>query len=452
MLNTGGARIRFASNTAILVTSQVVRYGLTLATWAIIARSLGPRVLGEVQIAYILPGWVLLATNFGLPLANIYFLGRQAYPLSQILGNVLLRWVIESCAVVPLLLFGRALVLKYVPLSPEVYAVVVCWIPLQILNSYLTSILTAQMRFYAQFWINVVQGVSVMIAVLAAAGPLRLGALGAVRGLVAATGVAVLFEIWFLRDGLAKQGMRPPSKLIRECLRFGSRGYFANLAQFVTYRFDTFIVSYFLGMTALGIYAAAYTAVELLAYLPNCLATIIFPATAASSIMEANWRTALVSRLTFAFVFVGSILGAAAAPWLYPAILGSQFTYSVVLFWVLLPGMAMLAGAKIITADFLGRGFPQYASRGSLAGMVAIAVLDIWLIPKYGLMAAALSSSFVYGCQAVYYVRCLEQVTGMETSELLVATRDDLRTVMNLLTGRTRPLSLRLRSLFATPT
>ncbi len=441
-----GSPVPFSTNTALLTASQLVRYGLIVATWALIARLLGPKALGEIQFAYLLPGLVLALTNFGLPLANIYFLGRRAYPLSRILGNVLLRWLIETCAVVPLLLLARGLILKYVPVSTEIYAAVICWTPLQTLNSYLISILTAQMRFYEQFWINLVQGGAVIIAVLVAVGPLGLGTVGAVSGLVAATCLVLLAELWFLRHGLVLHQLRPPVTLIRNCLRFGLRGYFANLAQLVTYRFDSFIVSHLLGVSALGLYAAAYTAAEMLLYFPTCLATVMFPATAASSIADANWRTARVSRLTFAFALLESIAGAAVVPWLLPAILGPRFTYSVVLFWALLPGIIMLAGAKIIVADLLGRGFPQLSSRGSLGGMVAIAILDVWLIPEYGLMAAALISSLVYGCQAVYWVRCLKRVTGMKASELLVMTRDDLRAVTTVVSVRTRPLGLRLRS------
>jgi len=431
------------------MASQVVRYGLTVATWAIIARLLGPKVLGEVQVAYLLPTWVLLWTNFGLPVANIYFLGRQIYPLSRMLGNVLLRWVIESCAVVPVLLLARGLVLRFVPVSTEIYAVIVCWIPLQILNSYLISILTAQMRFYEQFWINLVQGVAVIVSVMAAVG-LGFGAIGAVAGLVAATCITVLVELWLLRHGFVSNQLRPPSRLVRDCLRFGLRGYFANLAQFVTYRLDSFIVGYLLGMAALGLYAAAYTAAEMLFYLPSCLATVVFPATAASSIVEANSRTARLSRLTFAVILLGAVASAAVAPSLFPRVLGAKFAYSVVLFWVLLPGTVMLASTKILTADLLGRGFPQHASRGSLGGMVAIVVLDIWLIPRYGLMAAALSSSIVYACQAMYWIRSLQKISGIKTSALLFVTRDDLRAVTSLVSIQTRSIRLRVRSFFAT--
>jgi O-antigen/teichoic acid export membrane protein len=257
-LARAGKHLPFATNTAIVIASQIARYGFTLATWAVIEKIMGPKVLGEVQVAYLVPGFVLLLTNLGLPIANIYFLSKRAYSLPQILGNVLLRWLIESCAVVPLLLLARGLVLKYIPLNIDVYFVVVAWIPLQILNSYLTSVLTAQMRFYQQFLINLVQGTAVMIAVLIAVFGFGLNTAGVVGGL-AATVIVVLLELWLLRDDFAIRAMQPPGKLMRESLRFGLRGYFANLAQFFTYRFDSFIVSYLLGMSLLGIHAAAYT-------------------------------------------------------------------------------------------------------------------------------------------------------------------------------------------------
>jgi O-antigen/teichoic acid export membrane protein len=219
-LARAGKHLPFATNTAIVIASQIARYGFTLATWAVIEKIMGPKVLGEVQVAYLVPGFVLLLTNLGLPIANIYFLSKRAYSLPQILGNVLLRWLIESCAVVPLLLLARGLVLKYIPLNIDVYFVVVAWIPLQILNSYLTSVLTAQMRFYQQFLINLVQGTAVMIAVLIAVFGFGLNTAGVVGGLAAATVIVVLLELWLLRDDFAIRAMQPPGKLMRESCHF----------------------------------------------------------------------------------------------------------------------------------------------------------------------------------------------------------------------------------------
>ncbi|MCU1285428.1 MAG: Membrane protein involved in the export of O-antigen and teichoic acid [Acidobacteriales bacterium] len=443
---TQKSRFSFTTNTAILMASQLARYGLTLATWAVIARLLGAKALGEVQIAYLLPSWLLLSTNFGLPLSNIYFLGRRTYSLPQILGNLFLRWLIESCLIVVVMFLARGLVLKFIAIDPSIYPVIIAWIPLQILNSYFTSILTAQMRFFEQFWINIAQGVAVISIVLMAVVYFHGGTKGAITGLVIATAIVVAMQLLFLREGL-KARLMPQWELVRDCFQFGLRGYFANLAQFVTYRLDSFIVSYYLGVAALGIYAAAYTAAEMLFYLPSSFATVVFPATASSTIEEANWRTARVSRLSISVVFFGAVVGAVISPWVFANLFRGQFKQSVVLFWILLPGVVLLASTKIHTADLLGRGFPQYASRGSVGGMIGTAILDVWLIPAHGLIAAAAISTAVYACQTVYYVSCLHRVTGLTVEDLFLLTGDDVRLASGVLSNKTYPLLSGIRSL-----
>jgi O-antigen/teichoic acid export membrane protein len=320
------------------------------------------------------------------------------------------------------------------------YYVIVLWIPLQILNSYLTSILTAQMRFAEQFWINLVQGSSVILFVFLVVSTLNSTVTGAIVALVAATVVTDVLQLWFVRYGIQRYEMWPSFQLMRCCLSFGLRGYFANLAQFVTYRFDSFIVGSMLGMSALGVYAGAYTASEILFYIPNCIATVVFPATAGSSTEAANWRTAAVCRMTFTFAFIAGLVGATTAHWLYPAILGDKFSYSTVLFWALLPGTVMLSGTKVMTADMLGRGFPQYASRGSIGAMILVAILDLCFIPRLGLIAAAIISSLVYGLQTAYYVSCFLRVTGLRLATLVLVTGDDLRILKGLVFAYTKPL------------
>src|SRR5690348_3797307 len=218
-----GARapVPFATNTAFVVASQVVKYCLVTATWAIIARLLGPKAVGEIQIAYVLSGLVLLLSNFGLPLANIYFVGKRTYPPPQIVGNIILRWLTETCVVIPLLLLMHGFVVEYIPVSRWVYRAIVCWIPLQSLNSYLMSVLTAEMRFCEQFWINVLQGMTVIVLVAFTIGPLGLGTVGAMSALIAATSIVLLLQLWFLRNHVVVYQLKPPVELIRKCLSFG---------------------------------------------------------------------------------------------------------------------------------------------------------------------------------------------------------------------------------------
>ena len=68
--------------------------------------------------------------------------------------------------------------------------------------------------------------------------------------------------------------------------------------------------------------------------------------------------------------------------------------YSALL--VLLPGVVLLGGGKVLTNELAGRGYAHYNSINSGLALVATLVLDVLLIPRYGITGAALASSIAY--------------------------------------------------------
>lgn len=62
----------------------------------------------------------------------------------------------------------------------------------------------------------------------------------------------------------------------------------------------------------------------------------------------------------------------------------------------LLPGVVLLGGAKVLTNEITGRGYPHYNSINAGLALVLTVVLDLVLIPRYGVLGAALASSIAY--------------------------------------------------------
>jgi len=63
---------------------------------------------------------------------------------------------------------------------------------------------------------------------------------------------------------------------------------------------------------------------------------------------------------------------------------------------VLLPGVVLLGGAKVLTNEIAGRGYPHYNSVNSGLALILTVILDLVLIPRYGALGAALASSLAY--------------------------------------------------------
>jgi len=62
----------------------------------------------------------------------------------------------------------------------------------------------------------------------------------------------------------------------------------------------------------------------------------------------------------------------------------------------LLPGVVLLGGAKVLTAEILGRGYPQYNSFLSGSGLAITILGDLILVPKFNVLGAALASTISY--------------------------------------------------------
>ena len=185
--------------------------------------------------------------------------------------------------------------------------------------------------------------------------------------------------------------------VVATTLKFGLRGYVANLLQFFNYRLDLFLVNFFLGAAGAGIYTTSVGMAEMLWNLPNAVGFVIFPKAANSSAEEMNRFTPRVFRATLALTAAGGVLLALVGKPFINIVYTSAFAAAYLPLLALLPGVVLLGGAKVLTNEISGRGYPQYNSIGSGASLVLTVIFDLLLIPRYGVLGASLASTISYG-------------------------------------------------------
>jgi len=402
----------------------VLRSALVLFTWAVIGRWLGAQALGKVQIAYLLPLSVAIFLSLGLPVANSCLIGKRQYSIENIFGNNLLWSLLGSALAVSILLLAKSVALKYFSISSDLFLAAVVWIPLQQLYNVLLSLLLAERRFVLHSWIGFLNGITMAAGTFLAAVVFKSGLVAVTWTLVGTTGIFVGYLLWLYRPGHLA-ALIPSRPLIHDSLRLGLKAYFGNMLQFFNYRFDSFIVAYFAGTTALGVYAVAYSVAELLWYIPQAVATVLMPVTSSSEADVATSRTSRICRLSIALGVLSGLAVAVATPVVIPRLLGAEYSKSVALIWILLPGAISFVCAKILAADLSGRGRPEFGSYAAFGGLVATIPLNLVLVPHYGATASAAISSAVYLAEAAYLLLCYSRFTLVSFSSLLVPRRRD---------------------------
>jgi O-antigen/teichoic acid export membrane protein len=211
--------------------------------------------------------------------------------------------------------------------------------------------------------------------------------------------------------------------VVRKTLGFGLRGYVGNLLQHFNYRIDLFFVSAFLGANGVGIYSVAVGLAEVLWHLPGAVAFVIFPRTAGSSIEKSRRDLGPALWLTLGATAMGAALIALVGRPAIRLLFSEAFLDAYVPLLLLLPGVVLLGGAKVLAGVIGGRGFPHLNSINSGISLAVTVVLDLILIPRYGVAGASIASTAAY---ATTFVTALAMwgLVGRDRSEKGSGGRD----------------------------
>jgi O-antigen/teichoic acid export membrane protein len=213
--------------------------------------------------------------------------------------------------------------------------------------------------------------------------------------------------------------------LLRESIGFGVRAWLGNLATFLTFRADYLIMGFLATEAALGFYAVAVNASEVLLLVPGALTMALLPVISQSAPEARRDRVLRVSRSLAIVMPLLAVIAALLGPVLVPLVFGSAYEDSVVPFLVLLPGALGYAAMALFTNALTGSGSP---GRGSLGPAVALAVgvaLDFALIPPFGATGAAAAASGAYVAGGVVAAFAFRSRNPFSLAEL-VPRSDDL--------------------------
>jgi O-antigen/teichoic acid export membrane protein len=335
----------------------------------------------------------------GIGTANVYYVGSRRLDVSTLTANS-----IGFALLAALVGFGVVFATAAAGWLEVVVPGVPTWIlliamlgfPTGLLNGFFSTILQGLQRIVIVNLIDLFQSTLALLLTILFVIGFQLGLLGA---LVASLGSGVFGLIVFGTILNREGGVFSPRwsyPVMRSTLSFGLKGHIGNVVQFFNYRLDTFIVNYFIGAAGVGIYSVAVALAELLWHLPNAVAFVIFPKAAASSPEEMNVFTPRVFRITLVLTALGALCLTLVGRPIINFVFSSAFVDSYAPMLVLLPGVVLLGGAKVLTNEIAGRGYPHYNSVNSGLALVLTVVLDLVLIPRYSVLGAALASSIAY--------------------------------------------------------
>lgn len=195
----------------------------------------------------------------------------------------------------------------------------------------------------------------------------------------------------------------------RELVSFNSMTVLFTLFMTSLYDVDVLLLKLFMGSETTGYYKAALVTAEFIWFVPKALQIVLLHSTS-ELWSEQNTRqiTELASRATRYALLLTVLLAigiAALADAFVPFYFGSEFDPAITPLLLLLPGTIGLAVSRPMLAIGQGKGSLRtivYATGG--AALINV-VLNIALIPRFGMVGAAIGTSVGYGSMLVFQTR-----------------------------------------------
>ncbi len=422
----------FLSGFSTLFTS-IVSIPLSIITSIIIARNLGPFGKGVFDLVIATSSLLGMLLGLSLPSGIVYVVAQSQVISKGIIPRLGIIALLQGFIAFILLLIIRNFTFSKAFLPQEMGSWVIVAIILilifSIMASYIRSIMIGQQQIIRVNKIDILNRIVYFFVIIIAILILNLSGKSIsptyfIWIQIGLTFLGFILFFIFLIPLLSAQPEIP--SIMKKIFSFSFPCYLGNLAQFLNYRLDVFIVSFFLGVTNLGIYTLGVTIAQLIWLFSNSFATVLLPNIAASreDPMKNSFRSAQIARLSFLISALSAIGLAIIAP-VIPLVYGANFQQSISVLWFLLPGIVAFSLVNVLASYIAGIGRPKINFIFSLVGLCFTIFLDLLLIPNVGIIGASVTSTISYSISALLTVLYFKKITNIPVKEILFITQED---------------------------
>lgn len=401
--------------------------------------NLGQEVKGQAAIVFFLADLIRLITMMGYEVAIVYYLRQGKYDYDTVTRNLnglipilIVGWTIVLFPLFYYLhsisLFGEidfALIASCFVLAPagallnvqigiflgmgEITRANKVSLAFNLL--YLVLLLAAVLLAFADTWSVIVAYGSAFIA----------------------SGVMGVLMNWHRSKG--QRGFALDKDIIVNLGSYGLRSQLGAFTRKMANRVDLFLTNFYATAFLAGIYSVALNWAELTLFIPMTLYYVLFPHASGRKKDASVDLTNRVSRVSVFTLAVMSVAICLVFPVMEKIIYKPDYSDAIYPLLVVMPGAIFMGVFRVLMGGIDGLGKPQYSTYASIVAVVSTIILNIVLIPRYGMIGAATATSIsglvAFAIVAGYYRRMSNarwseflMVRGADISMALTSLRD----------------------------
>ncbi|HEX6283847.1 MAG TPA: polysaccharide biosynthesis C-terminal domain-containing protein [Pyrinomonadaceae bacterium] len=420
--------------------TNVLLIPIGIASSVLIARTIGPTGKGSFDLIIATSTLLLTFLGLSLPAGVTYEVARGDANIRALALRLVLLAAAQTliCAGILAVVIGFGKASYFLPSENQKWWIfaIGAYFFLEMLANHWRAILNGRQEITKSNRAELIIRIFQFLLLFALAGVLFLnGSQITVTALFAVVfSTSVLVNILLLRSlwpAFSSDGTRNP---IRGAFSFALPCYLGNLTQFLNYRLDLFILGVLAGYAAVGRYTLAVSLGQLIWLLSTSAASVLLPKIAASAhgSSDAIQNTNRLNRLIFTASVISALLLGVAASQAIPLLYGEAFWPSFPALVLILPGIAVFSTVNILAAYIAGIGQPRLNLLVAGVALVVTISLDLYLIPRLGILGAALASTASYTVSAILTIMLYVKKTGSPVRQILIPTGEDIGFALEL--------------------
>ena len=239
--------------------------------------------------------------------------------------------------------------------------------------------------------------------------------------------LGILTIMLYSKLGIKYKFMSNKNLIIKE-FKFGIAIYLATLFIYLNYRLDQFLIKNMLNETQMGIYSIAVALAELLFLIPGSVGTAVLGRLYNIEDNSTNERKDTISltvKYTFYICVIIGIIGIMMTP-LITFVYGEEYSGAKIPTIILFIGIIFASIGKVSSSYFQSIGNTKTHLIITASTFFANLILNLILIPIYGIAGAAIASTIAYIFYGIAYIIFFIKLEEFSFKDFFEISKEDI--------------------------
>lgn len=243
------------------------------------------------------------------------------------------------------------------------------------------------------------------------------------------TGIFIFWKTGEIRISSDMQTYRIP------VLQYSAKNLLGTVGHFLNKRLDVWFVDFYRGIATLGQYGLASQISNFVSEALTPFNQVLLPYLSGTPTDQHKVMVGRIARLNLYIALTAAIL-IAGFSWLFiPILFGHKFDDAIPASQILAAGIIFISQRLVFTNYFKATNQIGFTIKASWSGVIITVLLDIVLIPSYGIIGASIASVVSYATTAIFLIYHAAKKIKLNIRDIFILNKSDISW---LLSGKPR--------------